>query len=326
MSPKQKFIFPSILLSLLLIGNFLVAQTLDGYAVEVGAFDKKVQLNYFAKMSNSKIYEVLDLNDIYRYWIDCKDKASAETLRQEAIQNGFVNARIIDFKILEEHCKNTCEYSKPQATRRSTDRNTDRTTNLANDNTNEDKNKNSLSTKLYTEDAAPNEENYKIPTNEDFAKEDKTTKTNLEKSPIFDINKDKIECLFYDYKSPYLRDQSKKELDKVATLLLQNKNYTVKVHAHTDGNGSDDFNYKLSETRAIVVHKYLNFRGIEDNRIVDGPYGERHPIAKNQMPDGTDAEEGRQLNRRVELEIYDAAGQKINVVNPIVVPEPLRIR
>lgn len=315
MSPKQQFIFLTILLSLLLVGDTLTAQTSNGYAVEVGAFDQKVQLNYFAKISNSKVYEVVDLNDIYRYWIDCKDKTSAESLRQEAIQNGFVNARVIDFKVLEEHCKNTCEYSRPKATNR------DRTTG----NTNPDKNNNNLSSKLYTT-SAPNDDNYKIPTNEDFVKENKTAKTDLSKNPVFDINKDRIECLFYDYKSPYLRDVSKKELDKVATLLLQNKNYTVKVLAHTDGNGSEDFNYKLSETRAIVVRKYLNFRGIEDKQIIDGPYGEHRPIAKNEMPDGKDAEEGRQYNRRVELEIYDAAGQKINVVNPIIVPEPLRIR
>lgn len=325
MFPKQQFIFPTIFLSLLLIGNFLTAQTPNNYAVEVGAFDKKVQLNYFDKMPNSKVYEVVDLNEIYRYWIDCKDKTSAENLRQEAIQNGFINARIIDFKVLEEHCKNTCEYSRPQTTNRGTDRNTNNTTDRTNNNTNDDRNKNSLSSKLYTDAATPSDDNYKIPTNEDFVKEDKTTKTDWNKNPVFDINKDKIECLFYDYKSPYLRAESKKELDKVATLLLQNKNYTVKVFAHTDGNGGDDFNYKLSETRAIVVHKYLIFRGIEDKRIVDGPYGERHPIAKNEMPDGTDAEEGRQYNRRVELEIYDAAGQKINVVNPIIVPERLKI-
>jgi len=326
MSQKQQFRFLTILLSLLLVSNFSTAQTLNSYAVEVGAFDQKVKWNYFAKMPNSKVYEVVDLNDIYRYWVDCKDKTSAETLRQEAIQNGFVNARIIDFKVLEEHCKNTCGYSRPQATNRNTDRNTNNTTDRTNSNTNDDENKNSLSNKQYTDAATPNDDNYKIPTNEDFAKEDKTPKTDLSKNPVFYINKDKIECLFYDYKSPYLREQSKKELDKVATLLLQNKNYTVKVFAHTDGNGSDDFNYKLSKTRAIVVHKYLNFRGVEDKQIVDGLYGERRPIAKNEMPDGTDAEAGRQYNRRVELEIYNVAGQKINVVNAIVIPERLRIR
>lgn len=319
MSPNNKFIFLLFWFYCLLIGGFLNAQNHNTYALELSAFDKKVDLNYFEKMDNSKIYEVLDLNDIYRYWIDCKDKESAEKLRQEAINKGFINARIIDFKALEEHCKNTCGYTPPKVTNRGNN-----TTYKLNPDT-----RSPYSNTTNTDNTANNSttDNYKIPTNEDFKKEDKNAiSEDWKNNTKFDPAKDKIECLFYDYKSPYLRDLSKKELDKVAIFLLQNKKYTLKIYAHTDGNGSEDFNYKLSETRALIVHKYLIWRGIEDVRINDGPYGERLPIAINVLPDGTDSEEGRQLNRRVELEIYDETGKKINIVNPIIVPEHLRVR
>lgn len=103
-------------LILLFVGSIssLFGQKMDTYAVEVGAYDEKVQLNYFSKMENLTVYEVFDVNDIYRYWIDVGDKQGAEKLRQNAIEKGFVNARIIDFAAMKEHCKATCGYTPPK--------------------------------------------------------------------------------------------------------------------------------------------------------------------------------------------------------------------
>lgn len=277
----------------------LMAQSNIGYAVEVGAFEQKVALSYFSKMSpQATVYEVVDLNDIYRYWINCKTKELAEEMRQNAIQKGYVHARIIDIKALEKHCEASCGYTPPVAT-----------------------------SKVKKE---AKEEDYKIPTNEDFDKEDavispkKITKEDLGKSQFFDLSKDKMDCLFFDYKDPNLRPEAKKELDKAASVLLQKKNYQLKIYAHTDANGSDEYNYKLSETRAEIVHKYLIWRGVDATRITDGPYGERRPIAVNELPDGSDSPEGRQLNRRVEFVILDENGKEVDLIRPIVVPEYLK--
>ena len=279
----------------LTFGSLVNLQAQKTYAVEVGAFEKKVDLNYFYKLPEADVYEVLDVNDIYRYWIDCKDKTAAEILRQGAINQGFVNARLIDFKVMEEHCKATCGYTPPPVTNRRDD------------------------FKLRDQD-------YKIPTNEDFEKDDPQPENiDLGNPNFFDLNKDKIDHIFFDYKSPDLRKKSKEELDKIASVLIQYPKFTVKIYAHTDANGSDAYNYKLSEARARITHKYLNFRDIGDSRISNGPFGERRPIALNALADGSDTPAGRQLNRRVELVICDENGKELDLIKPIVVPSDLKI-
>ena len=86
-------------------------------------------------------------------------------------------------------------------------------------------------------------------------------------------------------------------LDSVI-LVLQEFNQTVIVSAgHTDSRGSDAYNQALSERRANSVAQYLMNKGVVEARIDAVGFGEKAPIADN----GT--EEGRSLNRRVELSL-----------------------
>ena len=272
------------------IGSSLLAQS-NPYAVEVGAFDQKVALDYFSKMENTTVYEVVDVNDIYRYWIDSKDKESAGELRKKAINKGFINARVIDFAILKEHCKASCGYTPPKATGRNAIR------------------------------------NFTLPTDAEFEKNNPTSKNaDIGSTRFFDWNKEQIECIFFDYDKANLRSKSKKELDKVASVLLQKKDYKVKLYAHTDANGSDSYNDRLSEARAQMAHQYLVWRGVADGQIVNGPFGEHRPIACNALKDGADTPEGRQLNRRVELAIFDENGKDLGIVKTIDVPVNLQLR
>ena len=66
---------------------------------------------------------------------------------------------------------------------------------------------------------------------------------------------------------------------------------------HTDSVGKDAANQKLSEGRANAVRDDLIERGVAPERIEAIGYGESRPIDTN------DTEEGRQNNRRVEIEI-----------------------
>jgi OOP family OmpA-OmpF porin len=63
--------------------------------------------------------------------------------------------------------------------------------------------------------------------------------------------------------------------------------------------GSDDYNNKLSSERAYSATQYLVSKGIASSRIVSIGYGESKPVASNK------SEEGRQLNRRVELKVLE---------------------
>jgi outer membrane protein OmpA-like peptidoglycan-associated protein len=69
------------------------------------------------------------------------------------------------------------------------------------------------------------------------------------------------------------------------------------VHAvgHTDSTGSDAYNQNLSERRADAVASYLRSQGVAGNRLYATGRGESEPRASNAT------EEGRKLNRRVEL-------------------------
>lgn len=260
------------------------------YAVEVGAFDQKVALDYFSKMENTTVYEVVDVNDIYRYWIDSKDKKSAGALRKKAINKGFINARVIDFAILKEHCKASCGYTPPKATGRNGIR------------------------------------NFTLPTDAEFEKNNPSKNADIGSTRFFDLNKEQIECIFFDYDRADLRSKSKEELDKVASVLLQKKSYKVKLYAHTDANGSNSYNDRLSEARAQMAHQYLVWRGVADGQIVNGPFGEQRPIACNALKNGADTPEGRQLNRRVELAIFDENGKDLGIVKDIEVPTQLQLK
>jgi outer membrane protein OmpA-like peptidoglycan-associated protein len=71
----------------------------------------------------------------------------------------------------------------------------------------------------------------------------------------------------------------------------------VRIEGHTDSQGSDKFNLKLSQQRAASVRTYLITKGTDPARMVAEGFGERVPIADNRTSGG------RAQNRRVEFVI-----------------------
>ena len=71
----------------------------------------------------------------------------------------------------------------------------------------------------------------------------------------------------------------------------------IKIIGHTDDVGKDEANQLLSEGRANEVMKDLIERGIAPERLEAEGRGESQPIDTNTT------DEGRQNNRRVEIEI-----------------------
>lgn len=86
-------------------------------------------------------------------------------------------------------------------------------------------------------------------------------------------------------------------LDQIAASLTKYPNSLVDVMGHTDSTGSDAYNLDLSRRRAEAVANYLTLRGVSRARIATTGYGEQYPVADNAT------EEGRALNRRVEIRI-----------------------
>jgi len=104
----------SILITIIIsLGSLLYAQK-SNYAVEVAAFAEPVNNGHFKDIAG--VYETLDANYIYRYYLDAKDLEEAQSKQKEALNAGFVNARVINFETLRSQCDVTCQYIAPKAT------------------------------------------------------------------------------------------------------------------------------------------------------------------------------------------------------------------
>jgi len=84
-------------------------------------------------------------------------------------------------------------------------------------------------------------------------------------------------------------------LRPLAEYLKANPNVQVRIDGHTDAQGSDDYNLRLSEDRAGSVRAALVAMGVDSARIQAIGHGKADPVADNKT------EAGRQQNRRVEV-------------------------
>jgi Tol biopolymer transport system component len=67
------------------------------------------------------------------------------------------------------------------------------------------------------------------------------------------------------------------------------------IAGYTDDTGSESYNVQLSKARANAIQQFLQSRGIDARRMTTNGYGKSQPITPNET------EEGRALNRRVEI-------------------------
>ena len=111
------------------------------------------------------------------------------------------------------------------------------------------------------------------------------TKIELKQTVFFDTNKTTIKAVSFAL------------LDDVASAMKDHPKLTVEVQGHTDSQGDDAFNLKLSQGRAESVRTYLIKKGVSADRMVPKGYGENVPIDDNRTATG------RAQNRRVEFVI-----------------------
>lgn len=118
-----------------------------------------------------------------------------------------------------------------------------------------------------------------------------------------------LQNIYYDYNSADLRKDSYRELDKVATLMVENPTIKLQLGSHTDSRGDEEYNMNLSRKRAQNAVNYIIGLGISSERIIAKGYGETEPL--NKCVDGvtcTDAE--YQLNRRTDFRIIGLVPNK----------------
>lgn len=237
------------------------------HVVQVAAFSEPVDIDfYFGEKGVKGVYEEVDHNLIYRYYIGpYPDESFAKRVESKTKAAGFENARVVNLRTIREKCALSC---------------------------------------------APIDGGDFIDGGNDITGGD----------DLF------IRNIFFDFDRSALRDDSRTQLDKLYTLLIQNPEYSAELQGHTDWVGSDEYNNALALRRSSKAKNYVVAKGIASERLIAKPFGEHNPIARNELANGRDSETGRQLNRRVEIRIVNSSGEIVwNAVESISVPVELKV-
>ncbi len=109
---------------------------------------------------------------------------------------------------------------------------------------------------------------------------------------------------FFDTGKSVLKPEAKSKLDDLVSKTAGVNLEVIIAVGHTDSDGSDALNQKLSVARAEAVKNYLVSKNIEANRVYTEGKGEKSPVADNKT------KEGKTKNRRVEIEVVGTRAKK----------------
>lgn len=112
-----------------------------------------------------------------------------------------------------------------------------------------------------------------------------------------------VDRILFDSGKAEVKDDGRKVLDKVGSILNTVKDKNIRIDGHTDNKpisgellAKYPSNWELSTARATAVTRYLVERAkVDPARLAATGYGEFHPVASNDTP------ESRGLNRRIEI-------------------------
>jgi outer membrane protein OmpA-like peptidoglycan-associated protein/tetratricopeptide (TPR) repeat protein len=107
-----------------------------------------------------------------------------------------------------------------------------------------------------------------------------------------------LKNIFFDVGKAELKNESLAELEKLFELLTSNPSLKVQINGHTDNTGNAASNKILSLRRAESVIEFLIKKGMETSRLSAKGFGSERPLVSND-----DETEGREINRRTEIEI-----------------------
>lgn len=103
--------------------------------------------------------------------------------------------------------------------------------------------------------------------------------------------------LEFEFDKAIIKKSSYGNLEALVNMMLIREDVTINLAGHTDNQGTEQYNMKLSRDRVESVKSFLVASGVDPSRVKTEYFGESKPIADNST------EEGRQKNRRVEMKI-----------------------
>lgn len=114
--------------------------------------------------------------------------------------------------------------------------------------------------------------------------------------------------------SSTIEDDAVETIDAIAGILRECQDIRVEISGHTDSQGRETMNQRLSQARADAVLNAILARRVLGTGLVARGYGESQPVANN------DTAEGREANRRIEFRLIggpedqtDSSGSAANV-------------
>ena len=107
--------------------------------------------------------------------------------------------------------------------------------------------------------------------------------------------------VLFDPGKAELKPGAAEEFKKIATFVQNFSPNKLIIEGHTDSDGDEEFNQVLSVSRAEVVRQFIvtAYSFITPAMVESRGYGERQPIVANDSP------ENKQLNRRIEVVVWD---------------------
>jgi OmpA-OmpF porin, OOP family len=106
----------------------------------------------------------------------------------------------------------------------------------------------------------------------------------------------------FAYEKADLTPAGRETLGQVVRFMNDQPELQLDVWGHTDAKGAELYNLRLSQKRAAAVMQFLVEQGIAQTRLKSAGFGETRPLADNET------DEGRERNRRVELNIRARSG------------------
>lgn len=118
-----------------------------------------------------------------------------------------------------------------------------------------------------------------------------------------------VDPIYFDVNKATIKPESYTVLDHVLELIAKYENIEIiAINAHTDSDGSIEYNLGLSRRRAQSVKDYLINKGIDPKMIRSAGFGESQPKVANT------SKENKAKNRRVEFELTGKS-LRVRIIN-----------
>lgn len=117
--------------------------------------------------------------------------------------------------------------------------------------------------------------------------------------------------VLFDFNGDIVRTEGLNDLGVFHSALVAGDAEEILIVGHTDSDGTEEYNLDLGLRRAGAVATTLVVFGFNADLIKIDSAGESLPKVSNTHPDGSDDPLGRQINRRVDIEILRVKEQKV---------------